>query len=87
MIGAVVFGVAFLLWYVLLRPRRGGQNAPPTVTESPVVPLPVFGVIAEFFKSPNTMMKRCVADYGPVFTIPVRSAVLFVYQRLRWSGL
>jgi hypothetical protein len=58
---------------VLLSPRfKGGKDAPPLVTSSPVVPIPLIGVIAEFFKSPNTMIKRCHRDYGPVFTIPVR---------------
>jgi hypothetical protein len=71
MILHVVAAVSFLLWFVLLRPRKGGKNAPPTVTESPVVPIPIFGVLAEFFKSPNTMVQRCVKDYGSVFTIPV----------------
>jgi hypothetical protein len=41
------------------------------VTSSNVVPIPLVGVIAEFLKSPNEMMKRCYKDYGQVFTIPV----------------
>jgi len=71
MILQIAAAVVFLLWFVLLRPRKGGKDAPPTVTASRVVPIPVFGVLAEFFKSPNTMVKRCVEDYGSVFTIPV----------------
>ena len=61
-----------LVTLLILSPRfKGGKNAPPLVTDSTVVPIPLFGVIAEFFKSPNTMIKRCYRDYGPVFTIPV----------------
>ena len=59
------------IYFALLRPRRGGKDAPPLVLESPVFPIPVIGVIMEFFKSPNNMVKRCYRDYGPVFTIPV----------------
>jgi len=58
-------------WWFLLRPRGGGKGSPPLVTESKVIPIPFFGVIAEFLKSPNDMMKRCVQDYGSVFTIPL----------------
>lgn len=61
--------VAF--WWFLLRPRGGGKGSPPLVTESKLVPIPFIGVITEFLKSPNDMMKRCVQDYGSVFTIPV----------------
>jgi len=67
---------AFLVtvWWFLLRPRGGGKGSPPLVTESKVFPmLPLVGVISEFLKSPNDMMKRCVKDYGSVFTIPVSS--------------
>ena len=60
-----------VLWFFLLRPRRGGNNSPPLVTASTVVWLPVVGIIAEFLKNPNEMMKRCYNDYGEVFTIPV----------------
>jgi len=67
----IVGAVLTLLWYFLLRPRKGGKDAPPTVVSSPVVPIPIFGVMAEFFKSPNTMFKRCYRDVGPVFTIPM----------------
>jgi hypothetical protein len=66
--GAVV---ALVLWFVVLRPRTGGKDAPPTVQTSSVVPIPIVGVLIEFFKSPNTMVQRCLSDYGPVFTIPV----------------
>ncbi|CAB9516542.1 Obtusifoliol 14-alpha demethylase (Fragment) [Seminavis robusta] len=63
--------IVFALYFFVLRPRRGGKDAPPLVLESPVFPIPVIGVIMEFFKSPNTMVKRCYRDYGPVFTIPI----------------
>ena len=58
-------------WFFLLRPRGGGKDSPPLVTASTVVRLPLVGVIAEFLKNPNEMMKRCYKDYGQVFTIPV----------------
>lgn len=76
MIEWLFYGLLALLTVVALlivSPRfNGGKNAPPLVTSSTVVPIPLIGVIAEFFKSPNTMIKRCYRDYGPVFTIPVR---------------
>jgi len=66
----------FLVWFVLLRPRQGGgKNAPPTVVDSNVVPIPIIGVLAEFFKSPHAMIKRCYKDYGTVFTIPVCGSI------------
>ena len=58
-------------WFFALRPRGGGKGSPPLVTESKAVPLPLVGVICEFLKNPNEMMKRCYKDYGQVFTIPV----------------
>jgi hypothetical protein len=58
-------------WWFFLRPRGGGKNAPTLVTKSKLVPLPFIGVVAEFLKSPNDMMKRCYDDFGEVFTIPV----------------
>jgi len=73
----------FALYLAVLRPRRGGKDAPPMVLSSPVFPIPVIGVILEFFKSPNEMVKRCYRDYGPVFTIPVRNmecvVILYYY--------
>jgi hypothetical protein len=67
----IVASVAFLFWFLALRPRRGGKNAPPIVFNSSLIPIPFVGVMAEFFKGPHNMMKRCNEDYGPVFTIPV----------------
>jgi len=64
------------LWWFVLRPRSGGKGSPPLVTESKMIPIPIFGVIAEFLKSPNDMMKRCLQDYGSVFTIPVSHFIL-----------
>lgn len=61
----------FAVWWFLLRPRGGGKGSPPLVVTSSVVPFPVVGVIGEFLKNPNEMMKRCYKDYGQVFTIPV----------------
>lgn len=58
-------------WWFFLRPRYGGKNAPPLVTESSLFPVPFVGVLSEFLKSPNDMMRRCYNDYGQVFTIPV----------------
>lgn len=81
---AIAALILFSVWFVLLRPRRGGKNAPPTVVHSPVVPFPIVGVLAEFFKSPNTMIKRCYEDYGPVFTIPVRSRFVYSLVQMRF---
>jgi hypothetical protein len=67
----------FSFWFLALRPRKGGKNAPPLVSESSVVPLPLIGVISEFLKSPNDMMRRCYKDYGQIYTIPVRSHQAF----------
>jgi hypothetical protein len=76
---AAIFLICF--WWFLLRPRPGGRNAPPLVSRSTVVPLPLIGHIAEFFKSPNEMVKRCYRDYGSIFTIPVRACRLcFCYD-------
>jgi len=61
----------FSIWWFLLRPRGGGKDSPPLVTVSTVVRVPFVGVIAEFLKNPNEMMKRCYKDYGQVFTIPI----------------
>ena len=76
----LLYGLLALLTIVamlILSPRfKGDKHAPPLVTSSTVVPIPLLGVIAEFFKSPNTMIKRCYRDYGPVFTIPVSEAAL-----------
>ena len=65
-------------WWFLLRPRTGGKSAPPCVTSSKIVPIPLVGVITEFLKSPNDMMKRCYDDFGSVFTIPVSIILVFV---------
>jgi hypothetical protein len=72
-IGAAVgIVVLALFWILLLRPRRGScKNAPPLVLTAKNN-IPFIGVLIEFFSSPNTMVQRCVKDYGPVFTIPVR---------------
>ena len=71
-----------LFWFFLLRPRGGGKNSPPLVTASTVVRIPLVGVIAEFLKNPNEMMKRCYNDYGQVFTIPVSGTGFIV--RIPW---
>ena len=75
----ISFGL-FAVWWFFLRPRGGGKDAPPLVTESSVVPLPFIGVVSEFLKSPNDMMRRCYNDYGKVFTIPVRFLFLSNYE-------
>ena len=65
---AVLLALVFFL-----RPRyKGGADAPPMVTTSPVSSIPIFGPAIEFGKSPVKMVKRCYDDYGPVFTAPVR---------------
>lgn len=69
---AVVIVLAALFWILLLRPRRGScKNTPPLVLTAKNN-TPFIGVLIEFFSSPNTMVHRCVKDYGSVFTIPVR---------------
>jgi hypothetical protein len=75
--------VLLVFWALLLRPRRAGSNIP-LVTESKLFGyLPFVGVLSEFLKSPNDMMKRCVADYGSVFTIPVCCYVLCLCYECR----
>lgn len=73
-------GAILLSIWLVLRPRKGGANAPPVVLTSPVVPIPLIGMAIEFGKSPVKMIKRCLDQYGAVFTIPVRSVLtLFCY--------
>jgi hypothetical protein len=62
----VVFVIS--VWFLLLRPRRGGTT--PLVLHAPAFPIPLVGVLMEFFKGPNDMIKRCHEQIGPVFTIP-----------------
>ena len=80
----VALGVIAFVWFCFVRPRYivGGKDGPAVVTTSSSVPIPFIGVIAEFLKGPNDMMKRCYDDYGSVFTIPVR-ARNFVLKTLR----
>jgi hypothetical protein len=61
--------VLFLVYFLFLRPRRGGKNAPPLVMSSPVGPL---AMALEFGQGPVKMVERCYKAYGSVFTIPVR---------------
>jgi len=63
---AILFGI-----WLVLRPRKGGSNAPPCVLSSPVVPIPLIGMALEFGKSPVKMITRCLNQYGAVFTIPI----------------
>ena len=75
--------VSLLFAFFVLRPRsKGGKNGPPVVTTSPVCGLPVVGTIVEFGKSPVKMVQRCYEEYGPVFTVPVRFALLFICTQL-----
>jgi hypothetical protein len=68
--GLGIFG--FLIYLLLLRPRRGGKDAPPLVLSSPVGPL---AMALEFGKGPVQMIQRCYHAYGSVFTIPVRLSI------------
>lgn len=83
--------VLVLSLLIFLRPRRkGGKDAPPMVTQSPVSSVPIFGPAIEFGKSPVKMVKRCYDDYGPVFTVPVRSLFsfgVFDCEKNAWAGL
>jgi hypothetical protein len=75
---AVGLLVLSLFWFCLLRPRRGRcANAPPLVLHAKNG-IPFIGILIEFFSSPNTMVQRCVNDYGPIFTIPVRFSHVFL---------
>lgn len=61
---------------LFLRPRKAGRkDAPPLITSSPVSSVPLLGPAIEFGKSPVKMVRRCYDDYGPVFTVPVRSSM------------
>jgi len=62
--------IILVLYYVLLKPRRGGKDAPPVVDFSPIVSGP-FGMILEFGKSPVRMIRRCYDLYGGIYTIPL----------------
>lgn len=73
---AIASGIALwclLWWFLLFRARWKGYftGGPPVVCWSPRFPIPVLGVLIEFFYSPHQMIRRCYHDYGPVFTIPV----------------
>ena len=67
----LVIGVVLVGIYLLIRPRRGGSDAPPCVTSSPIVPIPILGMPLEFGLSPVKMITRCFQEYGRIFTIPV----------------
>lgn len=67
----VAAAVVFLIWFIALRPRKGGPNAPPVVTDSKAIPIPFIGVIAEFFKGPQELIQRSYQKYGAIFTVPV----------------
>lgn len=67
----VGIAVALLGLWLIVRPRRGGPNAPPMVLYSTEVAVPYLGMAIEFGKSPILMVRRCFEAYGPVFTVPV----------------
>ena len=78
MITSIVLFVLFLVWYFILRPRSSGKTNEPimiTSTRSKYKNVPIIGHIIEFFQSPNTMVQRCYDQYGPIFTIPVRTTL------------
>lgn len=71
---------ATLIWFLVWRPRRrGGPLAPPVVTNSPRFPIPILGVLLDFFSKPNALIQRCYETIGPVFTVPVSAYVHFKY--------
>mmetsp|Transcript_65429 Transcript_65429/g.76881 ORF Transcript_65429/g.76881 Transcript_65429/m.76881 type:complete len:480 (+) Transcript_65429:215-1654(+) len=67
----MIFEIAIALFviYILLRPRKGAQGAPPCV--QPTSKIPVLGSCIEFGASPMKMVKRCYEEYGPVFTLNI----------------
>jgi hypothetical protein len=69
----VCAAIAVVVWLLFLRSRRSRPDAPPAVSSKSGIPL--LGILMEFFKSPNSMVQRCLKDYGPVFTIPVSTRV------------
>jgi hypothetical protein len=73
----VMAAVLLGLWF-LVRPRHGGNKAPPMVLSSKIAPYPFIGPLVEFAKSPVKMVRRCYDDYGPVYTVPV--------SKREWSG-
>mmetsp|Transcript_2259 Transcript_2259/g.3254 ORF Transcript_2259/g.3254 Transcript_2259/m.3254 type:complete len:484 (+) Transcript_2259:39-1490(+) len=66
----VLGGILLGLYFLFLRPRRGGKDAPPLVLNSPALPGPL-GMAFEFGKSPVKMIRRCYDLYGGVFTVPL----------------
>eukprot|EP00541_Cyclophora_tenuis_P003273 CAMPEP_0116575070 /NCGR_PEP_ID=MMETSP0397-20121206/19749_1 /TAXON_ID=216820 /ORGANISM="Cyclophora tenuis, Strain ECT3854" /LENGTH=493 /DNA_ID=CAMNT_0004103913 /DNA_START=1 /DNA_END=1483 /DNA_ORIENTATION=- len=81
----LVIGVVLVGIYLLIRPRKGDANAPPCVTSSPVVPVPILGMALEFGLSPVKTITRCFHEFGVntlfhefggVFTIP------FLHKRM-----
>jgi len=67
--------VLLLAVLLVLRPRKGGKDAPPMITATSAVP--IFGPVLEFVKNPMAMVKRCYKDYGPVYTVPVSEIFCF----------
>lgn len=73
-------GILFVVWLVV-RPRRGGPNAPPIVLSSPIVKVPYLGTALEFGKSPVKLVRRCYDDYGPIYTVPVRRNPVHILRK------
>lgn len=65
LIPAVLLAVVIFL----LRPKKGGANAPPMITSTSSIPF--FGPCIEFGKSPMKMVKRCYDKFGAVYTVPI----------------
>lgn len=65
----VIPTILFVSALFFLRPRKGGENAPPMIKSN--VNIPIFGPCIEFGKSPMKMVKRLYDDYGPVYTVPI----------------
>jgi len=66
LIGLVVTSV---ILYFLVPRKAANSDAPPMVTSSPVVKIPLIGQIIEFGLGPINMVSRCYKEYGPVFTV------------------
>lgn len=62
-------GLASILAFFFLLPKRVGKDAPPIVKSTSSIP--ILGTALEFGASPMNMVRRCYEEYGPVYTVPI----------------